>query len=406
MLLYQIGDWRNAIVASSIGDQSFSTSRNARLQSAMLSNVSGSFPFADPHRPVLSAGEYTVKGTLISGLNGAETVDQQLSYLMSLIGVPYMPIIVMVPSGSFNSLAPTDDDHRVKDRWLITYGTVKDVSRSSELSGKGEIISLEATGVSVSIEAGPFWEPVDSIRWSWSPNRRYESPFYQTVATMPAPVHAMPDGLSLDEALNPTNLFSGFSQILFDTSVYGISPMIDPGNWVRAYGQSANTPYEVVRAALPTRDPDDAIMDLDGGIRSHVVYADPTLWSASPRSMYYFSNFAIAGASLAITVTHKAANGVYSSTASLSIDDLYSILDDLGEEPLTTTDRLLCGHLGTPGGILLRDNGSGFWEPINVFIPWRYNGRYPGETFHGYNEVVVQGPAVVQYSYAHIFRTL
>jgi hypothetical protein len=412
MYLYQISGWRNAIIGSSLAAMELELSREFRAVSSVLSNASGAFPHGDPNRPLVAAGGYSLSGSLISGLNGAETATEQYNYLLQLAGRPYQPMIAWLPdrgigtgqrvySPDFPGNEPLDVK---KDMWVLTYGTINNVSRSSGVNADGGLPTGEAVEVSIDFEAGPYWEPLDYIRWRWRPNGRLEPPYSQVVSFDPPTRQNHPGRLPFDAIMMPNDLDSGFEQILFDTAVYGTTPFLNPYNWCLAYARSADTFYEPYIAKLPTENPNDMIQPIAGGQQSHELYPAPNRWPAAPRSLYYFSNFAISGASLAIQVDVQSATGTYSSTASVDIDDIYTALNELGLDPIKPTDRMIIGGLARTGGYYLRDNGSGVWELVDIFIPWEYGGLYPGETFPGSNEVTVYGPSVTTYSYAHVYR--
>jgi hypothetical protein len=349
---------------------------------------------------------------LVSGLNGAETANEQLSYLMNLAGRPYQPMILWVPRRDVGKWAAGHDDFpgsnlkdNEKDLWLLTYGMIKSVSRGSGVGTEG-IPTLEALEVSVEFEAGPYFEPLNHINWRWRSNGRNHAPYTQVVTYTPPDIHPQPPRLSMGEITNPTDLDSGFEQVRFDTSVYGITPFLDPGNWCRAYARSADTFYEIHKAKLPTEDPDDMIATILGGSVGHVVYPDTNTWAAAPRSLYYFSNFSLGGATLAIEVETTTPTGTYTTTASVEVDDINTILNELNYPSISPTDRMIIGGLARTGGYYLRDNGSGVWEILDFFVPWEYGGLYPGETFPGRNEVTISGPSNATYSYAHVYRTM
>jgi len=222
----------------------------------------------------------------------------------------------------------------------------------------------------------------------------------------PVEKNRLPPFERLQNVIQPSSLGRGFEYLRFDPTVFSDSPMYDPYAWVQGYSRHADTFKEYHRAYLPTDDPTNAIAYLTGGSRQHTFMPDPNLWSAPPRSMYYFANFNISGGTLAITVTARTHAGNYQETSVLELDDLDAALSSAGYTGIQDSDRMVVGGLERSGGIYLRDNGSGLWEPLPFFIPWQYSGIHPGETFQGRNTVLVEGPSTVRYSYAHIYRTL
>ena len=402
MYLYQIGEMRVPLISSSDSPLSLQRDRSFRNSQVSLPGVPGAYPYGSPFKALVNAGEYTLSGTLQSGFRNAETVHELRNYLLSIAGKPHTPIIAWIPrhelTTEFNESFPANEEADLSaDLWVVTYGIVNSVSQTDTLEN-GKPLSEEIASISISITAGPYWEPLDYVRWVHRPHGIVPAAFQVPRDDYPPVRNQHPPKPYPDRVIMTDQLNNGFERVLFDQTIFSISPLLDPVVWDLAYYNDLTSFY------APNIGKVGTVSEIIGGHQAHLVMPPTHIWPAPPRSMYYFSQFNVPSAQLGIQVTTKQTQGVFTHTSYLDLDGLDTVLSDLGYDGIMDTDKMIIGDTDRVGGWYLRDNGDGLWEPIDVFIPWVYGTYKPGETFTGNNYVLVTGPSSARFAYLHIFR--
>ena len=397
MYIYQIGNLRLPVASTTIASRVETTSRSFRHAETVLSHVPGAVWQGNAARPLVKSSDYTIKGTLVCGLNGCETIDEEINQFLALAGVPYVPIIAFVPQGDCGGECP-DCCAKYPDLWLLTYGEITSVSRVRDDS---KVSHEDMTPIEIKIRTLPYWEGLDDIRWRYYDQAAPLQELRPSITSTPPTKHYHPYQMFLDWVVNKHGR-GAFFENSFDDTVYGDGPLeTDPANWYYAY--YTDVPDATTRAVLPSNDPTAMWKPL--GIIDHEFVVPNLAWSAPPRSLYMFTNLPTSG-DLTIEVTAKTRSNVsVHHISTLNLANLNNNLIAAGLSGIQTTDRLLVGNTYYPGGALMRLSG-GVYQRVSVFVPWSYSALYPGETTNYFNKVEIDGPSGVTGSYVHIFRRL
>lgn len=387
--IYQIGNYRVNLVPSSGQGVSFSAPTTFRRPSDELSGVSGEVLYSMPGRPIVKAGKVKVDGALICGANiTCESVDQQFRRLIAN-GGDVVPIIGLIPAEDCvctlcGGAGCPCCISAPEDMWLLSYGVVTEY-KADYKQDYGQSFGSGELNVSMSIDGTTYWEPLNDVEWRfWGRNK----PLY-------------PDATgNIGKNVHPcVAQYYGRADQGFQKMI-GLTPvMYDPANWVQAYSYVLNRRQ---RAVLPTDDPTLAVVTVTSVAPFvHYVNVPYINFPAQPRSMYYFSNLPTSG-TITLTVSALTLHG-YTVTNTATLDlAVVTALSGLDPDGILADDSIIIGLNENLKTIYLKFGTT----LVDMFVPWEYNGLYPGETFLGDNTVTVEISAgSFDFSYAHIFRS-
>lgn len=395
--IFQIGNLRVPVGSTTVKQYEAKTSRQFRHAETVASHIPGAVWHGNSMRPLVKSSDYTISGTLMCGLNGCESVDEELQQFLSLSGVPYVPIIAFVPQGDCGEGCP-ECCAQHPDLWLLTYGEITSVTRTYSYD---KIPTDEAMPFELKVRVHTYWEVLDDVRWRYWRNVPVPS-FAYDVTSSPPPKNTLPFNMTWNW-LTRTSYRDGFEKLRFDPSVFGDGPMeTDPDIWVRAY---LNDYSEAVPRAFLSSTSLATSAWLDIHAANHTFTVPQPTYSAPPRSLYMLTNLPTSG-TISISVNSFNKNGDrFLNTATLNLTNLVTNLTNEGLPTLQSTDRLLFGDTQYPGGGLYR-LVNGVYQRLAVFIPWSYGTLYPGETTNFRNKITFSGPDGIKVAYAHIYRRL
>jgi len=410
--LYQIGPWRGTLVTSDYQIMSFTHDITYRVTETALTHMSGSLSHASPVNPLLATGSGNYTGTLICGLSGCGDVATYTGRIMSLGGRPYVPIIAYenltgCGSAECDGSCGKCQGRLNRGRFMLTYGTVTAIKRSTSVD-MDRYPQEDYAAFDVSFTYYPLWEPVDRIRYKWwgsamGPWDTNETLDLTTITQQPRGPR-----IEMQELTYPKNSKRGFQRLRFSSDLGG-NPFVDPMYVRWGYGPKPDTDSiestELVLAYVPPYNTTRADYWNDVADLAYTMVSPATgFWPAPPRNLYYFQNLPTAG-SLGIAVNGITPDGVsYSRTATLDLSLLNTAVATAGYTAINaTTDRLLVGATSRGGGYYYRLVG-GVYTALPVYIPWAYNGAFPGESATGYFNTAITGPTGVLAAQAHIYR--
>lgn len=389
LMIYQIGNYRTNLVASSNQGIAHSLSPSFRNVTTELTGVTGSVITNMPGRPLLKENKWKVEGALLCGAQQTcMSVDQQFNRLIANGGT-VVPIIGVLPPEccpceKCGGSGCTDCSTKPESVWLLSYGVVTEY-KSDYKQDFGQSFGMGELNVSMSIEGTTYWEPLNDISWKYYGRGL---PIYpdMTVTTPTKHTHPFSPQLHLRSD-------SGFQYIVGNF-------MYDPANWVRAYSRTRS---RRARALLTSADPTTPTITLSDGVAFTYMVDIPYLnWPAPPRSLYYFANLPEEG-TITITVETLTLTGlILENTAVLDLAELAANIDLIGG--ISPADTLIAGILdGSYNGLYLLGGGT----DANIYVPWTKTGKYPGETPVGQSTITVLAEDTgqdIDFAYLHIFR--
>ena len=387
-LIYQIGNQRVNLVASSVQGLAHSKSVAFNRPADALTGVSGDITYATPGRPLLKASKLKCDGSFICGAsNTCLNVDQQLALLGANSG-EIVPIIGVIPPEcctcqTCHGTGCSDCSSKPEAMWVLSYGMVTDISSNYKQDvntrfGSGEL------PVSLTLEGTTYWEPLNDIEWQyWGRGKPTYPDITGTVEKHTHPYEPRYTG-------RPD---SGFQRCVSNF-------MYEPANWVQAYSRVLSRRQ---RAVLTSTDYTTPTVTLSASTPlSYTVDVPYINWPAQPRSLYYFSNLPHTG-NLTITVEALTLNGyAVSNTAVLDLDTLDGNSALVGG--INPADAIIAGPIdGSFNGVYLAGGGT----PLDMYVNWERTGQYPGELYVGRNTVTIEHSDSfndIDCAWLHIFR--
>ena len=421
--IVQIGHHRLNLRSTSADGIKFDTGTKFRRTSDKLTHVPGVVTHSDPGLPLVDDLKWKVSGTLICGEKGCgagrcNSVWNEFQSMLATAGGPVRIIGVVdvnecycevcgMGTGASSTGCCSECGTLKFAQWMTTSVEVTNVKRTWEWEN-GQPLPYHLAGVEMELEGAAYWEPLDDLSWKWW-NRNL--PSFTTTLGVAHPAD-LADCIG-EKQYHPRKVprmphcTSGFQYRKFGAHS-GPGVFAYPENWYTAYFGARG---EGLRAFMSN--------GIIASPNAHVFTPPVGVWNAPPRSMYYFGDFWVnqgvlyakysGGPSpygtLGIQVTGVLNTGwEVENSATLDLEDLDTNLANDGHTGILEHDRIIVGLTAQGGGWYLRREVDGSYKVLDTYVPWQYDGYYPGQTYAGHNIVNATGPAG-EHAYLHVFRS-
>lgn len=391
--IVQLGHFPFRGVPSSLGDLTFDTSLKWRSQADTLTHVSGIVSHGVNGYPLTDDRKWKIQGSLLcTEGDGCEDSWHSFNRIHSLAGSPFHLIGVRDMESCYcpkcGACSGNGCDYcgsRKYAEWLTISVELLSSKRVFNWQN-GQHIPYNHIGVEIEVRPlQPYWEPMDNLRWRYYHRAQ---PIFHNV--MPNPTTNPVKYYHPKRVPREPHPQAGFTYL---DSRYPeeMGVLMFPENWVTAYEDTYGGMFK--RAAfnefLYYRSP-----------TTHTFVADPHMWSAPSRSLYSLEGLFDTG-TVEITVEgvtpagHKVRNSA-SLDMSVISDMMFALHGGMIPE-----DYILVGDF-PQSSLYIRGRDK---EVLDMYLPWEFDGPYPGYTYPGENTVTLGGDGLNFYRYLHVFRS-
>jgi hypothetical protein len=360
LMIYQIGDLPLFFNLRNFdsGEVSLDANREWKAPTTEFTQTSGEHLFSDLGRPLSESQKLELKGMFVCD---EDQISAQALFnrLLSMGGIPLTPVIGFhyeecehVPEGSCCSACNTTLD------WIVNYGIITKLPQDSSYHSSKKPWSASTFPVSISMVLGTKWKALNSWEWEYRKDK-IVNPLSPTLRS-----GSISNTFILPNRLSELHRKGYFFRWGVTLSKY------DPSYWGLKYtnGRMGGIGSDYV------------------SIGEHSFNSDPERWSASPNSVYSFTNFSNLTGTITLRVTRNYNYFSQSNLVDESTLDLAQLNTDLingGLGGLLTTDQIVTGYASPFPGFVIRGG-----EILSGVRPrWSYPGAYPGETGRGYNKI-------------------